>query len=138
MSSSIYDPLSRVDLPPSRHAVESDSESDSSDDDLEAVEQVADSEPASLLTFEPSGKLSALQGQRTVVFLDQVGEAIAGQLVGSEQASVSWKGRQQGSFAAGPDEWLYVLLYPASTLESRTEELALFARQLLATLSPTR
>lgn len=138
----ILDPLSRIDLPPSRHAMESDSEESEDEDDQQLGsldEQMADS-LETLLTFGPlDGTGQQWQGKELVVLSGQTGEALANELNLQEQGQIMWKQRQQGSLAAGEDEKVaYMLLYPSSVLVGDLRELSRFTRELLRQLQLRR
>lgn len=132
-SSSIYDPVNRIDVPPSRHAVESDSESDSQDD-IDDADYESDDDVAKDVQIE--GSLDALHGKDLILLVDQVGETLAGQVsTGSSSICTAlWKGRVQAAF----DSNGIGLIYPSSLLTTRPGVLSLVLGELLRRIAPRR
>ncbi|PWN26399.1 hypothetical protein BDZ90DRAFT_38062 [Jaminaea rosea] len=135
-SLSLYDPVNRLDVPPSRHAVESDSESDSGDD-LDDIDDERQEEDVVSQHLEMEGNLDALRGKDLIILVGQVGETIVSSLKGEEGwarmvCTVKWQGRVQASFSEGG----VGLVYPSSLLMERPGIMSLVMAEMLKRLKP--
>ncbi|CAO1614514.1 unnamed protein product [Parajaminaea phylloscopi] len=148
--SSIYDPLNRIDLPPPRHAVESDSESDFDDDDDDDIPRNADALSSSYrshVSLETVGDGTGIQhalGKPTLFLVGQAGEGLATHLAvcAEERARLMWHDRQQASVACTTpgnvaDAVVVVVLYPSTTLQRQPLQLVALVDQLMSELKPT-
>lgn len=139
--SDIYDPLNRINVPPSRHAVESDSEDDDDDqDDSEMDPSGQDTSQEDVQFQSLSTSEASLQGQEVIVLAGPVGEALSNYSAVVEVARLIWKGRPQASMAQqeGSPSTLLMLLYPSNVLVKRYSSLSTFLEHLLKQLKPTR
>lgn len=137
-SLSLYDPVNRLDVPPSRHAVESDSESDSGDD-LGDIDDERQEEDVVSQHLEMEGKLDALRGKDLIILVGQMGETLVRSLQGEERVArmvctVKWQGRVQASFSEGG----VGLVYPSNTLMGRSGIMSLVVAEMLRRLQPKR
>lgn len=136
--SHIYDPLSRVDVPPPRHDVESDSEEEYSEDEDELLTSAGESSAsASFLSFSPAPLPNNAGRQAYTILVGQAGEGVATAQGFKEEGRIDWKGRQVGSWAAQGEETC-VLLYPGSAVSENIPELAELVKTLLEKLEGNR
>ena len=134
--SAIYDPLSRIDAAPSRHAIESDSE-DSDEDLYNDISESELPEISERFSIETSSSLESAKGKPLMVAIGQAGEGIASTLRWQEQSRITWRGRQQGSLSVSSQTTI-CLLYPSSILSTRLDDLQASIESLLTSLQPSR
>lgn len=136
--SHIYDPLSRIDVPPPRHDVESDSEEDYSDEEDELLTSAGEgSASASHLSFSPAALPNKTGAEAVTILVGQAGEGVAKAQGFTEEGRIDWKGRQVGSWAA-QEEGTCILLYPGSAVTENISELAELVKTLLKKVAAKR
>lgn len=145
MASAIYDPLSRIDLPAPRHAVESDEEDDSDDYEAEGDDAVV---APPRVTISPEA-VPTVRGLHTLVLIDQLGESMAQRLQLTESARIECEvgqgtigGKLQigavASTSLNGATTTVLLLSPGSSLRADVGRLSLAVRAVLAEVRPSR
>lgn len=139
--SAIFDPLNRIDLPPARHAIESDSESEEESDAQDEVDGGPSSGRASgsaRIEEKVAGVLDPLRNGHALVLIGQTGESIATHAITStnEIARLSWEGRTQASIGQLPGGIAIILLYPSNILRRLHTELNEAIEVIFSSLQP--
>lgn len=132
-SAAIYDPLSRIDLPAPRHAVESE---DEDEDDFSDEDEEESSNSSARVSFSTS--IQQYVNRPVIALFDQVGEAITSYIGATEDVKILYNSTKQIGALATHGESTLLLLAPGSTIRHNLSLLSRIARQVLVELKPER